>query len=403
MKAGFLCCAVVWGVLLMARIGYGENNIKHPNVSGQFYPSDPKELSALLDGFFARADVALAQLPVGAVIVPHAGYVYSGPVAAYAFKRVSAQKIATVVILAPSHFANFDGISVGDYAGMETPLGVVSVDKTIVDRVIAADPKFAFYAPAYEREHSLEVEIPFIQKTFPSAKIVPVIFGQAAPETIQKFSAALKDALGDRADTLIVASSDLSHYHDDKTARKMDAAVLELARKLDVEKLWEANVSGRLEMCGFIPVAAVLVYSRLQNWGNAELIRYGNSGDATGDRDRVVGYGAVAIYRGLAVPADSSVDNAAPPLTLAQKKRLLEIARQSMEQYVRKGKVMDVQENDPRLAMTEGAFVTLKRRGQLRGCIGNIIGQGPLYLTVRNMAIAAATQDPRFPPVKSEE
>ncbi len=386
---------VIFSLSPMAHAG---TNIKRPNVSGQFYTAEPQELSAQIAEFLRRADVAPAEWHIDIVIAPHAGYIYSGAVAAYGFKAASRNKYKTIVILAPSHYSGFDGISIGLQDGFQTPLGVVEVDRTFAQQLIDKDEKFYFKPDPFDREHALEVEIPFLQKTFADFKIVPVIMGQPGFALLEKFAAGLKEVVGDRKDVLVVVSTDLSHYHPDTKARVMDAAAIEAIISLDARAVWEGCQSRSvMEMCGFVPTTAALLYARQRGLTQARTLRYANSGDVTGDRDGVVGYASVIIY------GDPQGNDDKDTLAPAQKKRLLEIARQTMEEYVRTGKTLEFRETDPRLLMEEGAFVTIHKQGGLRGCIGNILGRGPLYRTVRDMAIAAATQDPRFDPVQAEE
>ena len=392
----------------MTSFAFSQPEIKEPNVSGQFYDADPKRLSRMVDEFLSLASVPQKDKRIEMIIAPHAGYVYSGAVAGYSFKAASQGKYKTVVIVAPSHFYEFDGVSIWKEGGFKTPLGVVAVDQDFTEKLIGRNAKFSFDAAAFDREHSLEVEIPFLQRTFSDFKIVPVVMGQATFQTCEAFAAALKEVIGDREDVLIVISTDLSHYHDYDLAREMDHRTLAAVKIGNAQELWKQCRLGTMEMCGFIPVTTALLYAQLKGLNDVEILRYANSGDVTGDRGRVVGYSSVIFYEGTEkTPVDkkaaAEVPAQAGSFTQEQKKRLLEIARGTIEEYVRTGKKVEVSETDPRLLREEGAFVTIHRQGQLRGCIGNIIGQGPLYLTVRNMAIAAASEDPRFPPVSEAE
>ncbi|MCA9408542.1 MAG: AmmeMemoRadiSam system protein B [Candidatus Omnitrophica bacterium] len=379
---------------------HSNQNIKKPNVSGQFYSADADELSRHIDHFIAKSIVEPLKRPVDIVIAPHAGYVYSGGVAAYGFKAVQEYAYKTIVILAPSHYFGFDGISVWESGGMETPLGIVEVDEAFAKQLTTAHQKI-YYKPEYfEQEHSLEVEIPFLQKSFQDFKIVPVVMGQPTPELLKTFAQALTQAINGRDDVLIVVSTDLSHYHNDAKARKMDEHAIEAITKFDVERIWnEVHQRTNMEMCGLIPVTTALLYAKMNALNQVDVLRYANSGDVSGDRDRVVGYASILIYKKDQGKSDKMQDE----LSSAQKSKLLDTAKKTVEEYVRKGKVYEVAETDPRLLKEEGAFVTLHKNNHLRGCIGNIIGQGPLYLTVRNMAVAAASQDPRFDPVQVEE
>jgi len=398
----------------MSSLAFSDPKIKQPNVSGQFYDANPKRLSANIDRYFNEAAVDLYDKSVDILIAPHAGYVYSGGVAAYSFKAVSHQKYKTIVILAPSHYVGFDGISIWPEGGFQTPLGLVEVDDDFSKQLIAADSQFYFASEAFEKEHSLEVELPFLQKTFSEFKIVPVIMGQPTYETLDTFAGALKKIIDDRKDVLIVVSTDLSHYHDDTKARNMDRRTIEAVKAQNVKQLWKECRLRTMEMCGYVPVTAALLYAQKAGLTNVDILRYANSGDVSGDTDRVVGYSAITIYGGASgadknssvltdeaeIKSDSELTST---LSFSQKKRLLDMARQTINQYIRDGKKLKVENVDPRLAQPEGAFVTLHRKGHLRGCIGRIIGAQPLYLTVRDMAISAATADPRFPQVKPEE
>ncbi len=398
-------------LLCLTSMGYSDTNIKRPNVSGQFYTADPKKLSDEIDDFLKKADLKATDKRAHVVIVPHAGYLYSGAVAAYGFKAASHNPYRTVVILAPSHYHGFDGISVWPQGGFQTPLGIVDVDQEFAQRLIQEDAKFSFSSQVFEQEHSLEVEIPFLQKIFQNFKIVPIIMGQPSFALLEKFAISLNKIIGDREDVLIVVSTDLSHYHPDSKARVMDAAAIHAIEAFDARTIWDQCQSRTvIEMCGFVPTTAALLYAQHRKFKDVEVLRYANSGDVTGDRERVVGYTSIVIYDHLSTTPSRLEDRAATQtasldaLTLLQKKRLLAIARQTMEEYVRTGKVIEFEESDARLIRDDGAFVTIHdRRKQLRGCIGNIIGRGPLYQTVRNMAMAAATQDHRFTPVRPEE
>ncbi|MDO8580529.1 MAG: AmmeMemoRadiSam system protein B [Candidatus Omnitrophota bacterium] len=392
----------------MPSFAFGDSLIKQPNVSGQFYDANPQRLSASIDQLFSQADIPSIDQPINILIVPHAGYVYSGPVAAYGFKAVKKNQYKTIVILAPSHFYGFEGISIWPQGGFQTPLGVVDVDQDFAKQLIGDHEQFYFDPKAFEREHSLEVEIPFLQKTFQSFKIVPVIMGQPGFGTLEAFASTLKKIIGSRDDVLIVVSTDLSHYHEDTVARRMDKEAMEAIQQLDAPKIYKECFLREMEMCGFIPVTAAILYAKQNNLNHVELLRYANSGDVTGDRGSVVGYSAITINKDN---SQSNVGNTAEAaeaaqessLTISQKKRLLTIARQAIEKYVRNKKVLSVNETDPRLLKTEGAFVTIHQQGALRGCIGQIIADRPLFLIVREMAISAASRDPRFQPITIEE
>lgn len=373
------------------------NNIKSPNVSGQFYEADPAKLAQSVENYLQLAKIDPFREEVQIVIVPHAGYVYSGPVAGYGFKAVSQKEFKTIVILAPSHFYGFGGASVWTRGGFQTPLGIVDVDEEFAGKLTEFDSTFSFDPKAFQKEHSLEVEIPFLQKTFENFKIVPVVLGQMGFDDCAKLAKALDTLIGERKDVLVVVSSDMSHYRDHKTAGVMDSATLESIAKLDVQGFYKDCRLGAKEMCGFIPVTTALLLSQIRGL-KPRILKYAHSGDVTGDNQSVVGYAAVAFYKDHQLKEKKTAD-----LTVDQKKKLLQFARQTIEQYVTKKSILKFQIEDPRFAFTEGAFVTIHKDGQLRGCIGHIVSSEPLQKTVRDMAVASASEDPRFEPVSVDE
>ncbi len=400
----FLILGLFYGPRFI-QAGEGEFT-KKPNVSGQFYSNDPKTLAKDIETFLDAARVEGSFGPIAMILVPHAGYVYSGAVAAYGYQAVQPFPYKTIVLIGPSHFSNIDGVAVWKEGAFETPLGTVAVDSDLAQKIIARNERFKFAPQAFAREHSLEVQIPFLQKTFKDFKIVPILMASHQFEDCQNLALALDSVIGQRNDILIVISTDLSHYHDAKTAEAMDKDSLEDVLKLRAKDLWRGNLARTKEMCGFMPATTAIIYAKLKNWTNVKLLKYAHSGHATGDFSTVVGYGAMAFYADI--PRENQEGGSpmkwnSESLNQEQKKKLLWLARRSLESYVSDGKIMDVPKDDPRLLKEEGAFVTLHKNGELRGCIGRIVSDGPLSLTVRDMAIAAATEDPRFPPVKKEE
>jgi len=375
--------------------------IKEPNVAGAFYSADPDELSNFIEYYKKSAD-APDNRKVEIAIAPHAGYPYSGPIAAYTFKAIARNNYKTVVIIGPSHYFPFEGISVWPSGGFKTPLGTVPVDEDFAKALLKENPKFQFLSYVFEREHAVEVELPFLQKTFNGVKIVPILMGNPDPQVCRDLAVALDKLIGTRDDVLILISSDMSHYYTYDVANQMDALTLQAIKEIDPKKFFEGNVSRKMEMCGFVPVTTALLYARLRGINHVEVLKHANSGDTSGDKSRVVGYSSVIFYSNLLGEAKAQ-DGQAGVLNQAQQKELLRIARQSMETYVKTGKAPDISSKDVRLNEVQGAFVTIRKHGELRGCIGNIIGQEPLAQTVRDMAVAASSQDPRFPPMTVAE
>ncbi len=367
--------------------------IKEPNVAGGFYSADSKELSDSIDNLEASTGPVPTNHKVLIAIAPHAGYPYSGPVAAYTFKAIARNHYKTVIVIGPSHFFPFEGISVWPKGGFKTPLGVIPVDEDFAQALLKESPEFRSLPNVFEREHSVEVELPFLQKTFKDFKIVPILMGDPDPRVCRDLAVALNKLIGTRDDVLILISSDMSHYYTYDVANSMDALTLNAIKAIDPEKFFEGCISRKMEMCGFVPVTTALIYAKLRGITQVEVLKHANSGDTSGDKSRVVGYGSVIFYQ----------DRAADVLSVTEKNELLKIARGSVESFVKTGKAPQVKAMDARLAQVQGAFVTITKKGVLRGCIGNIIGQEPLYETVRDMAVAAASQDPRFPALKAGE
>ncbi|MFC1703973.1 AmmeMemoRadiSam system protein B [Candidatus Omnitrophota bacterium] len=391
-----IVCTVVF-MMVVSACGVQADDVKLPNVSGTFYSSNKKKLSDQIDTFLKKAAVAeLNEKPI-ALISPHAGYVYSGQVAANGYKVVQARGYKTVVVLAPSHFVDFKGLSVWPKGAFRTPLGDIEIDVLFAARLIAASEDITFFADAFEKEHSLEVQIPFVQKTLGGAKLVPIVISPSATlAECRNFASILNDAVGNRDDVLVIASTDLSHFHHYNEAKEIDSQTIACIANFQVNDLWVESLSGKAELCGSRPVATTLLYSQLRNADAVRVLNYANSGDVTADMSRVVGYLSAVIYKG-----DQKGDE--EMFSLQQKKQLLKIARDSLETYIREKKRIKPQTQDKALMQESGAFVTLEKKGQLRGCIGRVVGDTPLYQVVADYAVEAGVNDPRFPAVKEAE
>jgi len=378
--------------------------IRQPAVAGSFYPADPKELAEMVDGFLAKAAPPPVENVV-AIVSPHAGYPYSGPVAAYSYALLKGRKFDRVVVIAPSHYEAFAFSSVYDGAAYTTPFGQIPVDQAFAAKLAKLSPTIKLSAlghtPAPGRmEHSIEVQLPFLQRVLGQFQLVPIIVGDQDYDTCRALGAALAKLIPG-TNTLIVASSDLSHYHPYDEAVRVDHKTLkaigeydyfDLARNLDM-RVWEA--------CGGGPIVAAMVAAERLGATQAKVLHYANSGDTSGDRSRVVGYGAVALVK---TTAGAKTEEAPFALAKAEKDALLKIARKSVEMAVREGKTYECSsDGHDALAQERGAFVTLTENGQLRGCIGYVAPTKPLYLTVRDVAMFAALKDTRFRPVKANE
>jgi AmmeMemoRadiSam system protein B/AmmeMemoRadiSam system protein A len=398
-------CALA-GVLLMEGMSGGGQSpkIRQPAVAGSFYPAGPAELGKMIDGFLSKA-APPPQEKLVALVAPHAGYVYSGPVAAYSYALLKGRKYDRVVVIAPSHYEAFGFSSVYDGAAYVTPFGQVPVDQAFAAKLAKMSPTIKLsgvgHTPSPDHpEHSVEVQLPFLQRVLGQFQLVPIVMGDQSYDNCRALGAALAK-LVQGTNTLIVASSDLSHYHKYDEAEKLDHKTLkaieeydylDLARNLEL-RVWEA--------CGGGPIVATMIAAERLGATQAKVLHYANTGDVTGDHSRVVGYGAVALVKAA---SGAMSDEAAFSLTKPEKDTLLQIARKSVETAVREGKQYECSTGGlEALAQERGAFVTLTEHGQLRGCIGYVSPLKPLYLTVRDVARMAALQDRRFRPVTANE
>lgn len=382
-------------------------------VAGQFYPAGADSLRAEVEAFIGGA-LAAGQGSVQAVIVPHAGYVFSGPTAGLAFARIApGARYERIFLLGPSHRAAFDGVSVeGEYGAYATPLGDVPVDTAVCRRLREADSVFTYLPEAHEGEHCLEVELPFLQVRLDSMPpVVPLIVGTADAGKLRRVAGALRPYF--TGANLFVVSSDFSHYPSYADAVETDRitgeAVLTASPAAFAGAL-EANARRHVSnlytsACGQAPIAVLLMLMEGRPDLAMQHLGYSNSGDSPyGDTDRVVGYHAFAA---VARSARSGGADAAARFGLspAEKATLLAIARQSIADSLAGRSLQAPAEGSltPALRARCGAFVTLSAGGRLRGCIGNLVGRRPLWQTVQAMARAAAFEDPRFSPVSEAE
>jgi AmmeMemoRadiSam system protein B/AmmeMemoRadiSam system protein A len=396
--------------------GYAQENNKesnlvdrYPAVAGQFYSADPVMLRADLAKLFANALPDQSE-DVLAIISPHAGYVFSGEVAATSMNQIDpGKKFDNIFILASSHRMSFEGASIYNKGNYITPLGTVEVNRELASKLLAENPVFTDKTDSHLNEHSLEVQLPFLQYHMKTAfRIVPIVLGTHSASVSKKIAEALKPYLNEK--NLFVISSDFSHYpaYDDATV--VDKLTADAIVKNSPDHLLEVLENNELKgidnlatsLCGWTSVLSLLYMTEGQQDLAYKEIYYQNSGDSKlyGDKERVVGYYSIVVEK---ITSKTSGDNFM--LNEQEKETLLDIARQSIETYVSTEKYSPVNEKalTARLKEPYGAFVTLKEDGQLRGCIGRFDASGPLYDVVQKMAVAAATQDNRFLPVEEEE
>lgn len=385
--------------------------IRQPAVAGSWYPDEPTELRGELENYLNDAeDYQLGEII--ALVSPHAGYLYSGPVAAYAYRQIEGKKYDAVVVVAPSHVEAFHFTSIYGKGAYKTPLGIIPVDSTLAKKIAESGKtvKISERGHRQERlarqEHSLEIQLPFLQITLGEFKLIPIVMGDQTEEMVHDLAKALAKALENRK-VLLVASSDLSHFHSYEEAVKLDKMVLLTVEEYNATALLENLQDHKVEACGGGPICAVMEAARLLGANRSKVLRYANSGDVpAGDRYRVVGYMAAAFFRdgGKEKKATNKPSRGdAEPLSIDDKELLLKIARTTIESVVLGAKVPEFQVTSENLLQDRGAFVTITKNGALRGCIGYIVGVKPLYQAVREVAESAALRDPRFEPVQPSE
>jgi len=383
------------------------------SLAGRWYPGDRAELERAIRGYLEGADGERIE-HVQALILPHAGYQYSGPTAAFGIRQIAGRAYRRVVVLGPSHRVAMENVaSLPEATRLRTPLGEVPFDLEFLD-ALRRHPMFQDIPQAIEGEHSVEIEVPLLQEALGEFRLVPIVVGQLDADAARRMARILR-GLVDR-DTLVVASSDFTHYGRNFGYTPFREEIPENLRKLDLaafEKIREKNVEGFLDfvaetgatICGRSPISVLL--AMLPEESKAHVLRYDTSGALTHDFSSSVSYLAVA-FEGAWTPADpASPASTEPPLDGEDHARLLRLARRTIELALDTYRVPEVEETGieltPGMKAIRGAFVTLEENGELRGCIGDIIPQRPLYRSVMINAIHAALNDRRFRPVTAEE
>jgi AmmeMemoRadiSam system protein B/AmmeMemoRadiSam system protein A len=384
--------------------------VRKSAVAGSFYPGDPGALRNDLDALLANA---AGVTPPGRPIVlvePHAGYVYSGTVAAHGYKLLEHTGIGTVVVISPSHREYFPFLSVFDGDAYETPLGVVPVDKRLSWDIVKADELLRSSGRGHiqnrlaDGEHALEVQLPFLQAVLDKFQIVPVVMGDQSWEACR----VLGDALGPllkRPDALVVASSDLSHFYPYDVAKQMDDTFLDLLKRMDPWHLYESVKRKSCEACGAGPVIAAMIAAQHVDSATCRVLATANSGDVTGDHDRVVGYASAVIFEPNRHAREELDRKDYNEVNVGKTERayLLESARRSIETALGIDHGSPPSCDSPLLEQRHGAFVTLKLNNRLRGCIGAVEPQKSVRDVIADVAMAAAFNDHRFKRLSARE
>jgi hypothetical protein len=356
--------------------------IREPAVAGQFYPGSPAQLREMIAGM---VDEKAAREEVIGLVVPHAGYIYSGAVAGAAISRVKFKE--TFIIMGPNHTGLGKPFSIMTDGMWRTPLGEVEIDSELAKRILASSKHLEEDYDAHRFEHSVEVQLPFLQYFNKDIKLVPIVLSYA-PGTVYKeigreIAAAVK-GLGRKV--VIIASSDMTHYEPQTSAQRKDDRAIEAILNLDADELLRRINELNISMCGYAPATSLITAAKELGAGKAELVKYQTSGDTTGD------YGSVVGYAGIIIKSYKM-----PPL--------VQLAKEAVEAYIREGAVITPPDKlTPEMKKQAGVFVSLHKFGQLRGCIGTFEPtQQSIAQEIIANAISSATRDPRFPPVAPNE
>ena len=357
-----------------------KDKIRKPAVAGTFYPANKNQLKEMIDKYLSEIKIDKNEKrKLKALIVPHAGYIYSGPIAASGFVLLKNKNFKKTIIIGPSHYVHLKKASIPQVEYYETPIGLVKLSN--LSKKLLNENCFDYIAEAHTKEHCLEIEIPFLQTVMKETEIIPIVTGQSQ---INEITDSLINNIDQ--DTLIIVSSDLSHFHSYNDAIKLDNQCINCILKMDFNKIYNQ------EACGLFPIIILMNIANHFNW-EAKLLDLRNSGDTAGSKDSVVGYASIAFYE---------KEKKALLLSNNDKKKLLELARSSI---IKKNINIDVSKYELSKILFEkkGCFVTLYLNNELRGCIGYIMPQKPLYQAVIDNAYNAAYKDPRFPQVTKKE
>jgi len=354
---------------------------RDPVVAGQFYPASPSELRSMIA---EMVDDTVDKEEVIGAVSPHAGYMYSGTVAGAVLSRI--QLAGTVIIMGPNHTGRGKSLSIMTAGEWTTPLGNVKIDSKLAKRILAKSKHLQEDSTAHQFEHSLEVQVPFLQYFKSDVKIVPIVLGLATGSVYKQIGQEIARVIKDlKREVVIISSSDMTHYESQESAQKKDnqaiAAILELNEDDLLARVEELGIT----MCGYAPTVSLISAAKALGAGEAELIRYQTSGDTTGDYSSVVGYAGIIIKKAKLHP-------------------LAELAKETVETYVREGKINKPVGLTPEMQDKAGVFVSIHKLGRLRGCIGtfepqheNVAGE------IMENAVSSATRDPRFPSISPDE
>lgn len=353
--------------------------IRQPVVAGQFYPASPSQLKSMIK---EMVDEKAEKEEVIGLVLPHAGYMYSGPVAGALVSRIKFKD--TFIIMGPNHTGMGKPYSIMTEGTWKTPLGDVEIDAELAQRILVVSRYLKEDEVAHLQEHSIEVQLPFLQYFKPDIKFVPIILGYATGFVYKEIGREIARAVKElKREVIIMASSDMTHYESHQSVRRKDMQAIEAILELNEDELLSRVLEQNITMCGCGPAASLISAARELGATRAELVKYQTSGDTSGDYSSVVGYAGIAL-KGMSP--------------------LARLAKETVETYVKEGKIIRPKELTPEMKEAAGVFVSIHKLGGLRGCIGTFEPQQENVAeeTITN-AISSATGDPRFPPVASHE
>ena len=356
--------------------------IRNPVVAGQFYPASASELRAMIEKMVDEE--AEKQEAIG-LVVPHAGYVYSGPVAGAAISRIKFKD--TFIIIGPSHTGMGKPFSIMTEGVWKTPLGEVEIDSELGKQILAASGFLEEDVLAHQYEHSVEVQIPFLQYFKPDIRIVPIVLGHGDSAVYKEIGRDIARAIREsNRGVVIVASGDMTHYEPQESAQKKDTQAIEAILNLNEDELTQKYKELNISMCGYAPAVSLISAARELGAAGAELVKYQTSGDTTGDYSSVVGYAGIIVKAVEMHP-------------------LVKLAKKTVESYVKEGKVPNPGRLTPETKDKAGVFVSIHTKsGELRGCIGTIEPKKEnVAEEIITNAVSSATRDPRFPPISPGE
>jgi len=355
--------------------------IRNPVVSGQFYPASPTQLRTMIE---TLVDETAVKEDVIGLVSPHAGYIYSGPVAGAVMSKVKFKD--TCIIMGPSHTGRGKPFSIMTRGTWITPLGKVEIDSELGKKMLATSRYLQEDTVAHEHEHSIEVQLPFIQYFKEDIKIVPIVIAYADGAIYKEIGKEIARAVKElNREVVIIASSDMTHYEPVESARRKDNEAIDAMLDLNEDELLRRVSELDISMCGYAPTVSLIAAARELGATRAELVKYQTSGDVTGDYSSVVGYAGIIIKKEQMHP-------------------LVQLARKTIETYVREGTFPEPAELTPEMEARAGVFVSIHKHGELRGCIGTFEPTTDnIAKEIMANAVSSATSDPRFPPVTPDE